>query len=403
MGTLPPSPAQLSLILIPVLVDLPHLLREAKPHCNNIFLNMSRDYSEVFESRYAAFIIWSIFILAFIIVPFMYVPLKFLIGRICRRCLCLASIRGLQQDSDEVGSDRRPVYSVWDVEYVHLSHSKKSLVSEIRAREIYKRLAPFSLELKADNMISRQSSEDVHHKDEYGGQEEYNASQDSYCIDEQDPKETQDEANHFTLQEKHEEEEVSNASNDDTEASTETSNSEEEANYTHLCLPLPGYNKNGLRKPKKKKSSSSTPDNNSRIGLVLFRRQKKDSRKQTKELSGEDDDAKVIEQDATQQKDDRREVPIFCAVCLGEYETSERVCWSSNTECTHVFHHDCMLQWLKSLGKRACKQQRFSENPSVQQVMNFTMECPCCRQSFIDKSVDVDVDVGAGVGDDENV
>jgi len=387
MGTLPPSPAQLSLILIPVLVDLPHLLREAKPHCNNIFLNMSRDYSEVFESRYAAFIIWSIFILAFIIVPFMYVPLKFLIGRICRRCLCLASIRGLQQDSDEVGSDRRPVYSVWDVEYVHLSHSKKSLISEIRAREIYKRLAPFSLELKADNMISRQSSEDVHHKDEYGGQEEYNASQ-----------ETPDEANHFTLDVTHGE---GSSSTDDTETSTEASKSEAEANYTHVCLPLPGYNKNGLRKPKKKKSSSSTPDNNSRIGLVLFRRQKKDSSKQTKELSGEDDDAKVIEQDATQQKDDRREVPIFCAVCLGEYETSERVCWSSNTECTHVFHHDCMLQWLKSLGKRACKQQRFSENPSVQQVMNFTMECPCCRQSFIDKSVDVDVDVG--VGDDENV
>eukprot|EP00985_Skeletonema_marinoi_P034767 scaffold44802_cov226-Skeletonema_marinoi.AAC.1 len=212
---------------------------------------MSRDYSGVFESRYAAFIIWSIFILAFIIVPIMYVPLKFLIGRICRRCICLASICGLQQDSDEVGSDRRPVYSVWDVEYVHLSHSKKSLISEIRAREIYKRLAPFSLELKADNMISRQSSEDVHHKDEYGGQEEYNASQ-----------ETPDEANHFTLDVTHGE---GSSSTDDTETSTEASKSEAEANYTHVCLPLPGYNKNGLRKPKKKKSSSSTPDNNSRI------------------------------------------------------------------------------------------------------------------------------------------
>jgi hypothetical protein len=33
-----------------------------------------------------------------------------------------------------------------------------------------------------------------------------------------------------------------------------------------------------------------------------------------------------------------RAVPIFCAVCLMEYEVSERVCWSSNRECTHVFH-----------------------------------------------------------------
>mmetsp|Transcript_36436 Transcript_36436/g.74347 ORF Transcript_36436/g.74347 Transcript_36436/m.74347 type:complete len:347 (+) Transcript_36436:350-1390(+) len=343
--------------------------------------NRSSDYSPVSD-----FIIWGIFAFIFIIVPFLSVPLRCLVERIC---LCLG-FETDQQDSDSV-SDGLPIYSVRDRDYEYLSHRTKNQINEIRDMEISKRLAPFSLELKAENMISRQ----------HGGKEEYNASQDSYCIDEQDPKETQDEANHFTLQEKHEEEAASNASNDDTETSTEASNSEEEANYTHVCLPLPGYNKNGLRKPKKKKSSSSTPDNNNRIGLVLFRRQKKDASKQTKEFSGEDDDSKVVEQDATQQKDDRREVPIFCAVCLGEYETSERVCWSSNTECTHVFHHDCMLQWLKSLGKRACKQQRFSENPSVQQVMNFTMECPCCRQSFIDKSVDVDVDVG--VGDDENV
>ena len=79
-----------------------------------------------------------------------------------------------------------------------------------------------------------------------------------------------------------------------------------------------------------------------------------------------------MEEDSIQQKDDRREVPIFCAVCIGEFEASERVCWSSNTECTHVFHHDCMLHWLKSVGKRACKlQQSFSETPSVKQVMNF--------------------------------
>lgn len=355
--------------------------------------NRSSDYSPVSD-----FIIWGIFAFIFIIVPFLSVPLRCLIERICR---CLG-FETNQQDSDSVDSDGRPIYSVSDRDYEYLSHRTKNQINEIREMEISKRLAAFSLELKAENMISRQHDKDGHDKDEYGGQEEYNASQDSYCIDEEDPKETQDEANHFTSQGKDQEEA---ASNDDTEASTEasteTSNSEEEANYTHVCLPLPGYNKYGLRKPKKKKSSSSTPDNISRIGLVLFRRQKKDASKQTKELSSEDGEAKVTEQDATQQKNDRREVPIFCAVCLGEYETSERVCWSSNTECTHVFHHDCMLQWLKSLGKRACKQQRFSENPSVQQVMNYTMECPCCRQSFIDKSVDVDV--GVGVGDDENV
>eukprot|EP00984_Skeletonema_dohrnii_P015463 scaffold6697_cov109-Skeletonema_dohrnii-CCMP3373.AAC.2 len=109
------------------------------------------------------------------------------------------------------------------------------------------------------------------------------------------------------------------------------------------------------------------------MGLALFKRESKGDSKQEKELSDVDEKSKVVEEDSIQQKDDRREVPIFCAICLGEFEASERVCWSSNTECTHVlFHHDCMLHWLKSVGKRACKlQQSFSETPSVKQVMNF--------------------------------
>eukprot|EP00986_Skeletonema_menzelii_P000524 scaffold157_cov204-Skeletonema_menzelii.AAC.6 len=328
-----------------------------------------KDFSQIFESRYAAFIIWTIFIVAFIIVPFVYVPLKFLIGRICRRCRSIAFIRGLLQDSDEVGSDG-PVYSVWDVEYVHLSHSTKNQISEIRTREISKCLTDFSMELSVENMITRHRD-----KDDLSNKEECDTS----------------------LETSDEESQPRAAPNDDIEAPVEFSNSDE-ANYTHICLPLPGYNKNGMRKPKKKPTIRSSTQNKRMMGLALFRRERKEDSKQAKALSDVDDSAKVMEENSIQQKDDRREVPIFCAICLGEYETSERVCWSSNTECTHVFHHDCMLQWLKSLGKRACKMQRFSENPSVNQVMNFATECPCCRQSFIDKSVDVGVDE-----DDENV
>jgi len=385
MGTLPPSPAQLSLILIPiVLADLPNLLREAQHHCLAYLitsLNMSSgDYSHIFESQYAAFIIWTIFILAFIIVPFLYIPLKFLIGRIYRRCRCFAFIRGLRQDGNDVDFDGRPVYSVWDVDYVHLSHSKKNQICQLRAREISKYLTPYSLDLSTENMISRQHDNDGHDQDEQYHQEECNASQ-----------ETLDEANQSRA-----------TTNYDIEASGESSterSSSEEAKYTHICIPLPGYNKDGMRKPKKKPTANSGPKNKRVFGVALIRRESNDANKQTKELSESDveDDATLVKDD-TQQKNDRREVPIFCAVCLGEYETTDRVCWSSNTACTHVFHHDCIFQWLKASGKRASKQQRFSENPTVKQVMNFAMECPCCRQSFIDKSVDVCVD-----GDEENV
>ena len=151
------------------LADLPQILREAKTHClvyNDILINMS-DFSQIFESRYAAFIIWTIFILAFVIVPFVFVPLKFLLvlGRICRQCRSFAISQGLLQGSDEVGSDG-PVYSVWDVEYAHLSQRTKNQISEIRAREISKCLAADSLELSAENMITRQHDNDDDGHDE---------------------------------------------------------------------------------------------------------------------------------------------------------------------------------------------------------------------------------------------
>ena len=312
-------------------------------------------------------IIWGIFAFIFIVIPYASDPLKQLIRRI-RRYLGLSSHD--RQDNDEVESDGQPL----NREYSSLSDRTKNQIDEIRTREISKCLTAYSLELSAENTITRQhdNDDDVHDKE---GKEDCDASS----------QETPDEeANQSRV-----------GLVDDVEAPVELSNSDE-GNYTHICLPLPGYNKNGMRKPKKK--PTTTPKNKRKTGLALFRRDSKDDSKQTKELSGVDDSSKVVDEETTQQKDDKREVPIFCAVCLGEFEASERVCWSSNAECTHVFHHDCMLHWLKSVGKRACKLQRFSETPSVKQVMNFDMQCPCCRQPFIDNSVDVCVD-----GDDENV
>mmetsp|Transcript_14987 Transcript_14987/g.24554 ORF Transcript_14987/g.24554 Transcript_14987/m.24554 type:complete len:327 (+) Transcript_14987:220-1200(+) len=326
-------------------------------------MSSNSEYSPTFD-----FIIWGMIAFVFMVMPYLSVPLKHLIGRICRY-LGLSS--DYQQDTNEVDSDGRPL----NREYSSLPDSAKNQIHEIRAREISNRLADFSMELSAENMITRHHDEDGHDNDDLSNKEECDTS----------------------LETSDEESQPRAAPNDDIEAPVEFSNSDE-AIYTHICLPLPGYNKNGMRKPKKKPTIRSSTQNKRMMGLALFRRERKDDSKQAKALSDVDDSAKVMEENSIQQKDDRREVPIFCAICLGEYETSERVCWSSNTECTHVFHHDCMLQWLKSLGKRACKMQRFSENPSVNQVMNFATECPCCRQSFIDKSVDVGVDE-----DDENV
>ena len=48
----------------------------------------------------------------------------------------------------------------------------------------------------------------------------------------------------------------------------------------------------------------------------------------------------------------RRCVDGTCTFCLDEYEVGDQVVWS-NLECQHVFHKECLMQWL-SKGKKRC-------------------------------------------------
>ncbi|KAL7451552.1 hypothetical protein ACHAWC_003378 [Mediolabrus comicus] len=452
MGTLPPSPRKLAIILLPFLVQevQEHYCCSIylPPPLNNIIIiimSSSSSYSEVFESRYAAFIIWSIFVLAFIVVPFLFVPLKFCLARICRLGACLVSGGSHHQENDAEADDyyddgsRPPLYSVFDVEYAHLSSSKKSRIHEIRSREIKKCLSPFSTLLSEENMVGQKvvvaaqpnsgyNDDELHvPQEKYQGDGEEGeiasfteSSSETSSVEAfaslpptpivlsgEDSSETPSEettaaaASPPTLDEELHISQEKHQGDDDEEEMVPIVLSGE-AGYTHISLPHPGYNKYGIRKLKKKpKPSTDEPANKQRMCLVLFRNNKNPVTKdrQAKEILGEEDDDSDVENN-TRSKDDRREVPIFCAVCLGEYEVGEKVCWSSNTECTHVFHHDCMKNWLEASGKRASKKQRFSENPTRRQVLNFSMECPCCRQAFVDKTVDLKV---GSEGNDENV
>ena len=84
-----------------------------------------------------------------------------------------------------------------------------------------------------------------------------------------------------------------------------------------------------------------------------------------------------------------RAVPIFCTVCLVKYEISDRVCWSSNSKCSHMFHEDCILQWLATLGRTHSRAKLFSASatPSEKKLLDFDLTCPCCTQDFISRKV----------------
>lgn len=36
-----------------------------------------------------------------------------------------------------------------------------------------------------------------------------------------------------------------------------------------------------------------------------------------------------------------------CSICLCLYEANETVCWAKNDDCDHIFHQDCIVQWLE--------------------------------------------------------
>ena len=36
-----------------------------------------------------------------------------------------------------------------------------------------------------------------------------------------------------------------------------------------------------------------------------------------------------------------------CSICLAEFQPKETVSWAKSKECSHVFHQDCIIQWLE--------------------------------------------------------
>eukprot|EP00934_Nitzschia_sp_Nitz4_P009096 Nitzschia sp. Nitz4//scaffold414_size9364//3988//4847//NITZ4_009099-RA/size9364-augustus-gene-0.2-mRNA-1//-1//CDS//3329551350//9086//frame0 len=61
-------------------------------------------------------------------------------------------------------------------------------------------------------------------------------------------------------------------------------------------------------------------------------------------------------------------VPNCCVICMDSYKDGEEVVWSKDTECRHVFHRDCFVDYLASRHKEG-KEDR---------------SCPTCRRDFCD-------------------
>ena len=88
-----------------------------------------------------------------------------------------------------------------------------------------------------------------------------------------------------------------------------------------------------------------------------------------------------------------RYVPNGCAICLCEFGAGDRVTWSATNKDPHVFHEDCMLKYLLSVGAKTAHRRQSTQheqNPyrdPVELATDFPMLCPCCRQTFVSKAI----------------
>jgi hypothetical protein len=153
---------------------------------------------------------------------------------------------------------------------------------------------------------------------------------------------------------------------------------EDNAQYTHISIPLPGHDFDCVDvygRVEVEKEPNDKEEKKPRIRLFGGKDKLKVVREDPVVATEEDDTIKV--------RGGRRSCPIFCAICLAEYEPSERVSWSSNPDCTHAFHEDCVVEWLVTLGRTKSKHVRFLEEPTEAQLLHYHLECPCCRQDFV--------------------
>ena len=84
---------------------------------------------------------------------------------------------------------------------------------------------------------------------------------------------------------------------------------------------------------------------------------------------GTDDCRQIIQLPAIGINTDRT-IAGVCTICLCPYEDGDQITWSTEKQCQHAFHTDCIIPWLAKKEEPKCPicRQEFCAAPNVSQV-----------------------------------
>lgn len=74
-------------------------------------------------------------------------------------------------------------------------------------------------------------------------------------------------------------------------------------------------------------------------------------------------------------------VPPQCLICLENYLVGDQIVWSSNPNCIHVFHEECILTWLSKMGEGFCPLCRQNFCPEEEENMGLQCEIETDRDT----------------------
>ena len=129
---------------------------------------------------------------------------------------------------------------------------------------------------------------------------------------------------------------------------------------------------------------------NSKPSCLLCRDNKEERKRNQLEKKGSSQECEPNQREPTcftnmmRNSTDRRVVQSQCVICLSEYKEGDEICWSSNSDCRHVYHKNCLLSWFTRQARtRSWKNNVHGIHDAQLEQIILPLQCPICKLDYL--------------------